>query len=125
MVLNIKYNKKELNNPGTLKQNVLYVLDEDGFFLDAKGATEEICGYSSFELMGKSIAQLLPMIEIPRNSQYINRVLKGETLVYHTRLVHKNSQKVEIKLKAIPLKKQGKVIAIYGIVKHLKMRKKQ
>ncbi|RHW37431.1 PAS domain S-box protein [Lysinibacillus yapensis] len=111
-----KCSKMQLSNSGNFRNNLLYVLDEDGFFIETKGATEKICGYSSFELLGTSVAQLLPMIEIPRISNYMNRVLQGESLEYQTRVVHKNNKKVDIFVKAMPLKKQGKVIGVYGKV---------
>ncbi|RHW39975.1 PAS domain S-box protein [Lysinibacillus yapensis] len=111
--------KIKCKNICTFKNNALYILDEDGFFLEVKGATEKICGYSSFELLGKSVAHLLPMLEIPKIRDYINRVLQGQTLIYHTKVVHKDSRKIEIQVKAMPIKKQGKVVGIYSLVKHL------
>lgn len=99
----------------------VYMLDEDGFFFQAKGATENICGYSPFELLGTSFVQIIPLSEIPAIRHYFNRVLKqGETIVFTSKVIHKTHGKVDVLAKVSPLKKEGKVIGIHSMVNRIR-----
>lgn len=100
----LEKNKQRLSTLIENNSDAIFMLDSDGFFLEANHTMEQMSGYSTFELLGTNFSQLFPRTELPKVGEYFRRVLLGETLEYETILIHKDGSEIFLNLKSIAIK---------------------
>lgn len=120
----LEKNKQRLTSLIDNNEDGVFMLDLDGFFLEANDASENIIGYHPFELIGTSLSQMIPTQEISRIKALFQKVLEGDTVHFETTLIHKNGSEVFINLKCIPITINGNTTGVYGIAKDISKEKK-
>lgn len=115
----LEKNKQRLTTLIDNNSDAIFMLDSDGFFLEANPAMEQMSGYSSFELIGTNFSQILPRTELQKIEEQFNRVLFGETLEYETKIIHKDGSEIFLNIKTIAVKFEGKSIGLYGIARNI------
>lgn len=116
----LEKNRQQLSSLIEHHADAVYMLDQDGYFLESNSATEKISGYQSFELLGTSALHLLPKQEIGRIQQLFRKAMNlGETLQFETTFIHKNGSTIYISVKTMPVKIDGEMIGAYHIVRDI------
>lgn len=95
----------------------IFILDSDGFFLQANADMENIIGYIPFDLIGTSLAQLMPIQEIIRTRELFKDVMNGNIVQFETVLIHKNGHKVYVCVEFTPHMFNGKTMGVLTTVR--------
>lgn len=93
----------ESSNEGIL------LLDGSGFVTFANPKSNEILGYNSKELIGKSLNQLLSK---NANFNLKNSFQKGEAIILELAFIHKEGQTVFTRFNGTPIMNNGKLESI-------------
>jgi PAS domain S-box-containing protein len=107
--------------------DLIISFDAEGNFLDLNKKFEEESGYGREEMIGKSIftsgilAESSVNIAIP----YFEKILAGKKLVLlEVEGVTKEGSKIPYELMAVPIKKEGKVVAIQATLRNITKHRK-
>lgn len=113
-------NKQSLNS-SNLENNkdAVFLLDSDGFFLNANANTEKVIGYVPFELVGTSLAQITPTQEIPRIKSLFQDVISGNIVQFDAVLTHKNGREVYVNLEFNLKILNGQVTGVFTTVREV------
>ncbi|MBD3426108.1 MAG: PAS domain S-box protein [Candidatus Omnitrophica bacterium] len=107
--------------------DLIAIVDPKGKFLDLNRKFEEESKYSRQEMMGKNVftSGIISKSSVPKTMAAMNKVLrKGESPIVEVEGVTKDGNLVPYELRGIPLKKEGKIIAVQAILRNLTYRKK-
>lgn len=97
----------------------VFIIDTDGYFLNANPATINIIGYTPLEIIGTSIAQLIAKKELNNLKKYFQEMLKGKSVQFESMVYHKDGREISILFNYIPIITDGLVTGIYGIAKDI------
>jgi PAS domain S-box-containing protein len=98
----------------------------DGIITSWNKGAEKIYGYSSAEVIGKSIALLVPKETTDEFSEIIKKIKNSEQIIhYETKRVKKNRQAIDVSLTISLVKdSQGKILGVSTIARDITERKK-
>ncbi|MBI4775336.1 MAG: PAS domain S-box protein [Deltaproteobacteria bacterium] len=103
-----------------------YLHDLDGRFVDANRSTEELCGYSKEELIGKRSPELrlLPEDELEKAAEILGKNAQGlSTGPDELILNRKDGKQVRIEARTLPLTLSGQALVL-GIARDITERRK-
>lgn len=96
----------------------ILLFDLNGMIIKSNKAVEEILGYSSVDVIGKSFEEI-----IGKDSKSLDYLVlqgvSGNTNANTIVLQHKTGREVDISFKIVPLIVREKVVGIYGILKDI------
>ncbi len=82
-------------------------------------------GYTQEEIGGRCVDDLLAPGELHREAVSItNRIKKGERIIVETARMRKDKTRVYISLSGLPIKVEGRQLAVYGIYRDISERKR-
>jgi diguanylate cyclase (GGDEF)-like protein/PAS domain S-box-containing protein len=102
----------------------IYSLDLEGKITSINSACEELSGYSSAELLGNSVFDLLDRKSKELSLSYFSRVIDAGPQNFEIPFTTKHKIKLELDITFIPIKVDNMVIGTYGIVKDITENKK-
>lgn len=102
----------------------IYSLDLEGKITSINSACEKLSGYSSAELLGNSVFDLLDMKSKELSLSYFSRVINSGPQNFEIPFTTKHGIKSELDITFIPIKVDNIVIGTYGIVKDITENKK-
>ncbi|OGX52591.1 MAG: hypothetical protein A2267_03735 [Omnitrophica WOR_2 bacterium RIFOXYA12_FULL_38_10] len=121
----VRESKEELDVVIRNINDIVFQLTPLGFYRYINPRSKKILGYDPGELIGKHIKVTTPLNDITKVSDALMRVLKGrEVFGLEIRQKHKEGEVLFVEINAVPIKKDGKVIAIQGIMRDVTDRKK-
>ncbi|MBU1996787.1 MAG: PAS domain S-box protein [Candidatus Omnitrophica bacterium] len=121
----VRESKEELDVVIRNINDIVFQLTPLGFFRYINPRAKKILGYDPSELIGKHIKVTTPLNDITKVSDALMRVLKGrEVFGLEIRQKHKDGDILFAEINAVPIKKDGKVIAVQGIMRDVTDRKK-
>ncbi len=106
--------------------DALYLNDLKGTFIDGNLMAEKLTGYKKEELLGKNFLRLklLPRDQIPKAALNLTKNLQGKgTGPDEFTLRQKNGSNVNVEIRTIPVKIDGKTLVL-GIARDISERKK-
>jgi two-component system cell cycle sensor histidine kinase/response regulator CckA len=107
--------------------DLIAVVTPEGRFLDLNKKFEEESGYSRDEMKGKNVftCGIIAKEFVPRLMAAMGKILIGkEPPVIEVEGMTKKGERVPYEVKGIPLRKEGKIIAIQATLRNLTYRKK-
>ena len=121
----VRESKEELDVVIRNINDIVFQLTPLGFYRYINPRAKKILGYDPSELIGKHIKVTTPLNDITKVSDALMRVLKGrEVFGLEIRQKHKDGDILFVEINAVPIKKDGKVIAVQGIMRDVTDRKK-
>ena len=104
--------------------DLVFRLDRTGIIEYINPKVYELYGYQVDELIGKHMGVTTPAEELPRAMEAINRVLAGES-VWDLEINQKDKagRIVPMEINAVPVKKDGQIVGIQGIMRDVTRRK--
>jgi diguanylate cyclase (GGDEF)-like protein/PAS domain S-box-containing protein len=102
----------------------IYSLDLEGKITSINSACEKLSGYSSAELLGNSVFDLLDRKSKELSLSYFSRVIDAGPQNFEIPFTTKHKSKLELDITFIPIKVDNMVIGTYGIVKDITENKK-
>jgi len=105
--------------------DIVFRLSPAGFIEYISPEVEDLYGYKVEELIGKHLKKTTPLSEIPRALEAIKRTLAGEKIKnFPINQIDKKGNIVHMEVNCVPLEKDGKIIAIQGVMRDVTERKK-
>nr|WP_106778978.1 PAS domain S-box protein [Lysinibacillus timonensis] len=120
----LQHNELRLNSLFENNEDAVFMLDKDGYVLEANEANKSIFGYTPLELMGTNLFQIISKQQMNDVKEWLNRTIMGETVNYETVIYHKNGTEIYAQIKQIPIIEEGIVTGIFGIAKDITEQKK-
>ncbi len=102
--------------------DMICVIDTKGHFLDFNRRFEEESGYSREEMLGQNVFQcgILEEASAARTLAHLGEMLAGnETPIFEVNGIDKNGAIIPYELRAVPLKKDGEIIAVQAILRNI------
>src|SRR5205823_388912 len=99
--------------------------DLEGIVTSWNSGAEKIFGYSSAEIVGRSIRLLIPRDADKEETEILARIRGGESINhYETLRIRKDGKPIEVSLTVSPLKDAaGKIIGVSKIARDISARK--
>jgi PAS domain S-box-containing protein len=108
--------------------DIIILLDIKGNILDVNSRLTEIGGYERNELIGKNAGELTHIID-GKNLEIVmgnlQKVLDGPGIItYQVEMVKKNREPIYLEINAVPVRKDGKLVGVLGILRDITERNK-
>jgi len=106
-------------------RDVIFQLSPQGFIQYVSPNAESFYGYKLEELIGRHFKKTTPMSEMPKAIKALNQVLSGEE-VEHLEInqLDPKGNIIPTEINITPVKKDGKIIAVQGVMRDISERKK-
>jgi diguanylate cyclase (GGDEF)-like protein/PAS domain S-box-containing protein len=104
--------------------SAIYSLDLEGKITSVNSACEKLTGYSSSEILGTSVSDLLDRKSRKLSLCYFYRVINAGSQNFEISFTTKYKVKLELEVTAIPIKVDNMVIGMYAIIKDITENKK-
>ena len=94
--------------------DALVLWSRDIRIVDVNPAFTAIYGYTREEIIGSTFGERLPMVDVARRIQMIQRAIDGETSQLETRTIRKNGEGFDVEIRYLPILHRGEphVLAI-------------
>ncbi|WP_169910901.1 sensor domain-containing diguanylate cyclase [Evansella clarkii] len=97
--------------------SAVFLLDMDGRLQSINKAAESLIGYEPQDLLQQSFVPFVHTEELEKVLAKFFQARNGEALEYETTLIHQNKHEIDCSIINLPVKVNGEVVGIYGIVK--------
>ncbi|GAF88230.1 unnamed protein product, partial [marine sediment metagenome] len=105
--------------------DVVFQLSPKGFINYVSPKVKKIYGYKPKELIGKHLKKTTPMSELPKALEALKRVLSGKIVNnFEINQLDSKGKIVPMEINATPVKKEGKIIAVQGVMRDISERKR-
>jgi PAS domain S-box-containing protein len=102
----------------------IYQVDRSSRFMFTNESFAKLFGYEREELVDKYFADLLSRETLPRIAQMVQEVLSGKNVRDEALVKHKDGYEVPVIFSATPLRANGKIIGLTGILRDITERRK-
>ncbi len=105
--------------------DVVFQLSTDGVFQYVSPAIEKLYGFKSKDIIGYYIGITTPPEDMPKVKNVISAILKGKIVQrWELNQIDKNGKIICMEVSAAPMKKDGRIVAILGVMRDITERKK-
>lgn len=104
--------------------SAIYSLDLEGKITSINSACEKLTGYSSTEVLGTPVSDLLDIKSKKLSHLYFNRVINGGSQNFEISFTTKHKIRLELEVTAVPIIVDNMVIGMYVIIKDITENKK-
>jgi len=119
--------KKSEEKLSTILENtrdVIFQLSPLGKIVYVSPKSIELYGYEPSNLIGKHLKKTTPVSELPKALKVLKRVLSGETVSnFEINQIDANGNIIPMEINATPVRKEGKIVAVEGILRDITERK--
>jgi len=106
-------------------RDVVFQLSPLGYIKYVSPIVEELYGYKDKELIGKYLQKTTPSSEVPKALNALKRILSGEEIKnFEINQLDSEGRIFSTEINAIPVKREGKIVAIQGVMRDITDRKK-
>lgn len=105
--------------------DAVYSFDLEGNFLSANPACEEVSGYTTGELIGRSFAPLIVPEDLEKTLRHFEKAANGEPQNYEIAISHKLGHRVDVNVTNLPIVVASEIVGVYGIAKNITERKQE
>lgn len=104
--------------------DVIFQLSPSGLIKFVSPNVRELYGYKPEELIGKHFKRTTPMSEVPKALKALKTALSGNTVMnFEINQLDSTGNIFPMEINITPLKKEGKIIAVQGIMRDITSRK--
>ncbi len=98
-------------------QDMFFILDTKGRFVDVNPKYAELLGYSKEEIVGHTARRLMDLNELDMVKENFNKVLRGEHVRYKAKAISKDGKKYIMEVVLWPVYEKGKIVGAEGILR--------
>ena len=102
----------------------IYQVDTSGKFLFVNESFARTFGYKREELIGKHFSSMLDAETTSRVAKMVEDVFSGKNVRAEVPVQHKDGRGIPVSFSATPLKREGKIIGLSGILKDVTERRR-
>jgi len=104
--------------------DVIFQLSPLGKILYVSPKSVELYGYKPGDLIGKHLKKTTPVSELPKALKALKSVLSGKVIThFEINQMNANGNIIPVEINAVPVRKEGKIIAAEGIIRDITERK--
>lgn len=100
-------------------RDAIFSIDPKGVFTSVNPAVERIIGYSSEELIGKTLFAIMSDERVKTITEYFANTMNGETQEFHTNITHKAGYPVELLVKTSPIFVDDQITGAFVVAKDI------
>jgi PAS domain S-box-containing protein len=105
--------------------DVIFQLSPLGIIQYVSPRVEETYGYKPEDLIGKHLKKTTPVSELPKTLKALKSVLSGEVITnFEINQRDANGKIILMEINATPIRKDGKVVAMQGVMRDITERKR-
>jgi len=105
--------------------DIVFQLSPLGIIKYVSPKVKEIYGYETKDLIGKHFKKTTPLVELPRALKVIKSTLSGEIITnFQINQVAANGKVFPMEINVTPVRKDGKIVAVQGIMRDITERKR-
>ncbi len=101
----------------------IYQVDSSGKFIFVNESFVTLSGYRREELLGKHFADMLSAETLSKVEKMVHEVLSGKNVRDEVTAKHKDGHEIPVRFSATPLREQGEIIGLTGILSDITERK--
>ncbi len=106
-------------------RDVIFQLSLQGFIQYVSPNAESIYGYKLDQLIGRHFKKTTPMSDMPKAIKALNQVLSGKEIEhFEINQLNPKGKIIPTEINVTPVKKDGKIIAVQGVMRDITERKK-
>jgi len=121
----LRESEEKFRNFVETSADLVFRLSKTGYIEYVSPSVEELYGYFPDELIGKHLGTTTPAKEVPRALKALKRVLGGKTLNnFEINQTSKSGHIIPMEINAVPVKKEGKIVGLQGIMRDITAHKK-
>jgi diguanylate cyclase (GGDEF)-like protein/PAS domain S-box-containing protein len=102
-----------------LNPDTVYILDEQGYFIDINDSGCDLLGWSRSELSRMHFSRVIISEKLVETSQYFDRILSGESMSFDTSILSRSGIQHELQITLTPTLVSGKITGVIGIAKDI------
>lgn len=102
----------------------IYQVDTSGKFTFINESFASTFGYKREELLGEQFSSLLSAETLPRVVEMVEEVLRGKNVREEVPIQHKDGHEAPVSFSATPLRANGKIVGLTGILRDITERKR-
>ncbi|TWI59850.1 PAS domain S-box protein [Halalkalibacter nanhaiisediminis] len=105
--------------------DLIVATDQNGNITNVNSAVQTVLGYTEEDITDDFINVLMGYKEdqIKERIRYVNKTLQGETQAYELSVYNKKGNRVDLKIKSIPIKKNGEIKGVYEVGQDITLQK--
>ncbi|AGK61645.1 PAS domain S-box [Archaeoglobus sulfaticallidus PM70-1] len=100
-------------------QDLFFILDNNGRFLDVNPKYAEMLGYSREELIGHTARKLVHPDEVSMVRENFRKVMQGKTVRYEAKAIAKDGREYVMEVILWPVFENGRVVGAEGILRDI------
>ena len=105
--------------------DIIFQLSPLGVIQYVSPRVKEIYGYEPEDLIGKHLKKTTPVSELPKALKVLKSALSGKAISdFEINQLHVSGKIVTVEINGTPVKKDGKIIAVQGIMRDITKRKR-
>jgi two-component system, sporulation sensor kinase A len=104
---------------GKYDLEAVYAIDLAGNIVRFNSICENLFGYLSNELRGKSLEYIVKSTSIDKVFSYYEKARDGGYQNFDCQMIHRNGQIVDVNITNIPIVLDGGIAGVYGVVKDI------
>ncbi|MGB2855093.1 MAG: PAS domain S-box protein, partial [Dehalococcoidia bacterium] len=101
----------------------IYQVDNSGKFIFVNESFATLFGYGREELLGNHFADMLSADALPKVERMVQEVLAGKNVRDEVAVKHKDGHEIPVSFSAAPLREQGAIIGLTGVLSDISERK--
>jgi len=106
--------------------DIIFQLSPLGVIQYVSPKVKEIYGYEPEDLIGKHLKKTTPVSELPRALKVLKSALSGKAISnFEINQLNANGRIVTVEINGAPVRKDGKIIAVEGIMRDVTERKRE
>jgi len=102
----------------------IYQVDASGEFVFVNESLAKMFGYQREELIGTHFSSMLSDQTLARVTEMVQEVMSGKSVRDEVPVRHKDGHEVQVMFSATPLRQDGRVVGLTGILKDITERKR-
>ncbi|MDP8203627.1 MAG: PAS domain S-box protein, partial [Candidatus Tenebribacter mawsonii] len=104
--------------------DVIFQISPTGFIKYVSPSVES-WGYKSEDLIGKHLKKTTPLSEVPKALKIMKSIMSGEVIdLLEMNQIDVNGNIIPVEIRITPVRKEGKIIAMQGVMRDITERKK-
>ncbi|MGB2651514.1 MAG: PAS domain S-box protein, partial [Candidatus Omnitrophota bacterium] len=122
----LKEREEDYRNLFDNAADLIAIVDTKGKFIDLNKKFEEESFYKREDMIGKNIATsgIVTKESAIKVMMYLGKIIAGEEVpIFELEGIRKDGERVPYELRAVPIKKDGKLVALQGILRNITERK--
>lgn len=104
---------------GKFDFEAVYALDLEGEFVRLNSFCEDLFGYQSEQLSGKSLSDVVESKSLDKAVQYYYQSREGKYQNFDCQIIHGSGSLIDVNTINFPILLEGEIVGVYGVVKDI------